>query len=75
MSRYQTEFHTPELSDWSNYELWEEQGRTRVIDRATHAWKELLEAYEPPPIDDAIREELVDYVARRKTEIGTAEIA
>ena len=29
MSRYQTEFHTPELSDWSNYELWEEQGRTR----------------------------------------------
>ena len=35
MSRYQTEFHTPELSDWSNYELWEEQGRTRVIDRAT----------------------------------------
>ena len=37
MSRYQTEFHTPELSDWSNYELWEEQGRTRVIDRATHA--------------------------------------
>ena len=75
MSRYQTEFHTPELSDWSNYELWEEQGRTRVIDRATHAWKELLEAYEPPPIDDAIRAELTDYVARRKTEIGTAEIA
>jgi trimethylamine--corrinoid protein Co-methyltransferase len=46
-----------------------------VIDRATHAWKELLEAYEPPPIDDAIRAELADYVARRKTEIGTAEIA
>ena len=38
-------------------------------------WKELLEAYEPPPIDDAISAELVDYVARRKTEIGTAEIA
>ena len=75
MSRYQTEFHTPELSDWSNYELWEEQGRTRVIDRATQACKELLEAYEPPPIDDAIRAELVDYVGRRKTEIGTAEIA
>ena len=34
------------------------------------------EALSPPPqVDDAIREELVDYVARRKTEIGTAEIA
>ena len=75
MSRYQTEFHTPELSDWSNYEQWEEQGSTRVIDRATTAWKELLAAYEPPAIEDSTRAELEDFVGRRKSEIGTAEIA
>jgi len=75
MTRYQTEFHTPALSDWSNYEAWEEAGATRVIDRATSAWKDLLEAYEAPPVDDAIRAELVDYVARRKVEIGVEDIS
>ena len=35
---------------------------------------DLLEAYEPPPLDDTIRAELTDYVARRKIEIGTDEI-
>ena len=74
MTRYQSEFHTPSLSDWSNYEAWEEAGSTRVIDRATVAWKELLAAYEPPPLDDAVRAELTDFVERRKREIGTEDI-
>lgn len=75
MTRYETEFHTPTLSDWSNYELWEEQGSTRVIDRATSAWKELLASYEPPPLDDGVRAELADYVARRKRDIGSEDIS
>ena len=43
-------------------------GRPLVVDRATTAWKELLAAYDPPSLDDAIRAELEDYVARRKAE-------
>ena len=35
----------------------------------TRRWKEQLPAYEPPPIKDAIDEELRDYVARRKSEL------
>ena len=37
--------------------------------RANKLWKERLAAYEPPPIDDAIDEELREYVARRKAEL------
>ncbi len=74
MTRYTSEFHTPALSDWSNYEAWEEAGSTRVIDRATSAWKELLEAYEAPPLEDAVRAELSEFVERRKREIGTEDI-
>jgi trimethylamine--corrinoid protein Co-methyltransferase len=74
LKRYQSEFHTPKLSDWSNYEAWEEAGSTRVIDRATGAWKELLEAYVPPPLDDARHAELADFVGRRKREIGLEDI-
>jgi trimethylamine:corrinoid methyltransferase-like protein len=29
-----------------------------------------LEAYEPPPLDDAIRAELEEYVTRRRAELG-----
>ena len=33
-------------------------------------YKKKLEEYEPPPLDDAIREELEEYVVRRRAELG-----
>ena len=39
-------------------------------ERANRAWKAILAEFEPPPIDPAIREELAEYVARRKREGG-----
>jgi trimethylamine--corrinoid protein Co-methyltransferase len=33
-------------------------------------WKELLAAYEPPPLDEAVAEEIAAFVARRKEEGG-----
>ena len=38
--------------------------------KANRIWKELLAAYEPPPMDPAIREELEAFVARRVAEGG-----
>ena len=37
---------------------------------ANRIWKAILAEYEPPPMDDGIREELADFVARRKREGG-----
>ena len=51
-SRYKTAFHKPMLSDWRNYETWEEAG-CRAAVKANRIWKELLAAYEPPPMDPA----------------------
>ena len=69
-SRYRTAFHKPMLSDWRNYETWEEAGSPEVPEKANRIWKELLAAYEPPPIDPAIAEELEAFVARRVAEGG-----
>lgn len=69
-SRFKTAFHKPMLSDWRNYETWEEAGSPEVPSKANRIWKELLAAYEPPPMDPAIREELDDFVARRVAEGG-----
>ena len=53
-SRYKTAFHKPMLSDWRNYETWEEAGSPELPSKANRIWKELLAAYEPPPMDPAI---------------------
>jgi trimethylamine--corrinoid protein Co-methyltransferase len=69
-SRYKTAFHKPMLSDWRNYETWEEAGSPELPGKANRIWKELLAAYEPPPMDPAILEELDAFVARRVAEGG-----
>jgi trimethylamine--corrinoid protein Co-methyltransferase len=38
--------------------------------RAGQICRKTLEDYQPPPLDDAIRAELEDYIARRRTELG-----
>jgi trimethylamine--corrinoid protein Co-methyltransferase len=68
--RYRTAFHRPMLSDWRNFETWEEAGSPEVPGKANRIWKELLAAYEPPPMDPAIREELDAFVDRRVAEGG-----
>ena len=69
-SRFRTAFHKPMLSDWRNYETWEEAGSPEAAGKANRIWKELLAAYEPPPLDAARREELAAFVARRNAEGG-----
>jgi trimethylamine--corrinoid protein Co-methyltransferase len=73
MQRYETAFYQPILSDWQNYENWEQAGARTAEQRATDIWKQALAEYEQPPMDPAIREELDRYMAVRKEEIGTGE--
>ena len=68
--RYETAFYSPFLSDWSNFESWEECGSITTPQRANQIWKQILAEYEAPPIDESIAEELVAFVARRKEEGG-----
>lgn len=69
-SRYRTAFHKPILSDWRNWETWEEAGSPQVPGKANRLWKELLAAYQAPPIDPAVAEELQAFVDRRVAEGG-----
>jgi trimethylamine---corrinoid protein Co-methyltransferase len=73
LERYSTAFYQPMLSNWQNYEAWQEAGGLDAMQRATQVWKKALSEYEQPAMDPGIREALADYVARRKEEIGTGE--
>jgi trimethylamine--corrinoid protein Co-methyltransferase len=66
MSRYETAFYHPFLTDQRNFETWEESGSVDTQARANRIWKQLLREYEQPPLDPAIDEELSEYVAKRK---------
>ncbi|GAB4540206.1 MAG: trimethylamine methyltransferase family protein [Ruegeria sp.] len=68
--RYTTAFYQPFLSDWKNYEGWEAAGGIWTAERAHLLFKEIIGSFEAPPMDAAIREELADFVARRKAEGG-----
>lgn len=68
--RYEEAFYSPFLSDWSNYENWRDRGAVDTLKRANRVWKAILEEYTPPPIDEAIAEELAAFVERRKAEGG-----
>jgi trimethylamine--corrinoid protein Co-methyltransferase len=73
MSRYESAFYRPMLSDWQNHGAWEASGSRDALERATSLWQQALKEYEEPATDPAIREELDDYVARRRAEIGGGE--
>ena len=68
--RYETAFYQPFASDWRNYEAWEVAGGVWTAERAHRIYKEILADFEPPPMDQGIREELEAFVARRKEEGG-----
>ena len=70
LARYETAFYSPMLSDWRNFGAWAEAGSLDALARAHGIYKTLLESYEPPPLDPAIREELDAFVARRTEEGG-----
>jgi trimethylamine--corrinoid protein Co-methyltransferase len=70
MERFRECFYRPLLSSTSNYERWLRMGGKDTAARAGEIYAKKLEEYEPPPLDDAIRAELEDYVTRRRAELG-----
>ena len=66
LRHYETAFYEPALSDSSSFEQWRDGGERTSDDRAAQLVREVLEHYEPPPIDDALDSALIDFVEQRK---------
>src|ERR671910_1579098 len=63
-------FYRPLLSSTDNFDRWTKGGGLDATARAATIWRETLERYEQPAIDEDVRGELRDYVARRRIELG-----
>ena len=70
LERFRECFYRPLLSSTENFERWKSKGGRDAAARAGEIWRKTLEEYEQPPLDDAIRAELEEYVIRRRAELG-----
>ena len=70
LTRFRDCFYRPLLATTSNFERWTRDGALEMTERADIVWRAALERYVPPPMDDGIREELSEYAARRRRELG-----
>jgi trimethylamine--corrinoid protein Co-methyltransferase len=70
LERYTDAFYAPMLSDWRNFESWEEAGSLDATQRAHALYKQHLAHYTAPPIDPAVAEALDAFVAKRREEGG-----
>jgi trimethylamine--corrinoid protein Co-methyltransferase len=70
LERFRDCFYRPLLSSSENYERWTRNGGNDTSARAGGIYRQVLTDYEAPALDEAIREELADYVSRRRTELG-----
>jgi len=71
-ARYRDAFYSPIISDWRNYESWQEAGSPQSWEKANKVWKQVLEIYEEPPIDAAMLEQLDAFIDKRVAEGGIA---
>ena len=63
-------FYRPLVSSSTNFERWTRDGGKDAAARAGEIYRRRLDEYEAPPLDEAVREELEDYVNRRRAELG-----
>jgi trimethylamine--corrinoid protein Co-methyltransferase len=70
LERFRTCFYRPLLSSTDNFERWKKRGGLDATARASEIWRSTLDEYQQPPLDDAVREQLKEYVDRRRIELG-----
>ena len=70
LERFRECFWRPTVASTENFERWKKNGSLDHAARASRRWRELLEQYERPPLDEAVEEELVEFVERRAVEVG-----
>jgi len=74
LANFETAFYRSSIADNNSYEQWEEDGSLDATHRANAIWKKMLADYEPPPIDEAVDEELKDWIERQKASFPDSNV-
>ena len=66
LRHFATANYQSEIPEAGPFETWAENGSMTTDQRATARWKQMLNDYKPPPMDDTVRAALTEFVAKRK---------
>jgi trimethylamine--corrinoid protein Co-methyltransferase len=69
---FKTAFYTSNIADNNSFEQWEAEGARDANQRAADRARKVLQQYEAPPLDPAIDEALLDFIARKKAGLPDA---
>ena len=72
LANFEQAFYRSPVADNSSFEQWESEGARDAAMRANAIWKKTLAEYEAPPIDDAVDEELREWIEGRKASFPDA---
>ena len=73
-ANYETAFHTSAVADNNSFEQWQAEGGLDMAQRANRIWKEMLAAFEAPPLDAAIDEALLAFIAEKKASFPDSNV-
>jgi trimethylamine--corrinoid protein Co-methyltransferase len=65
-ANFETAFYRSPLADNNSFEQWDAEGALDMAQRANRQYKKMLEDYVEPPLDPAVDDALLDFMARRK---------
>ncbi|HEX5649871.1 MAG TPA: trimethylamine methyltransferase family protein [Steroidobacteraceae bacterium] len=65
-ANFESAFYRSPLADNNSFEQWQAEGSLDMAHRANAQWKRQLAEYVPPPLDRAVDEALLEYIAKRK---------
>ena len=65
LANFESAFWRSSNADNGSFEQWELEGAKDANVRANATWKKMLAAYEAPPLDEAIDEELREFIERK----------
>ncbi len=65
-ANFENAFYRSPLADNNSFEQWEAEGAKDMAQRANALWKRQLSEYVAPPMDPAIDEALLEYIAKKK---------
>ena len=68
LENFESAFYRSTLADSNSYEQWLEEGELSAAQRANAVWKQMLNDYQPPPLDDDADQAMIEYIGRRKSE-------
>jgi trimethylamine--corrinoid protein Co-methyltransferase len=74
LANFESAFFRSSIADNNSFEQWELEGSQDSISRANAIWKKMLAEYEAPAIDEAVDQELQEWIDREKASFPDSNV-